>query len=129
MALVRDHMSQDLLTVEPAVSLKEVAERMSGRDVGAALVIDGEELVGILTERDIMRAVGRGIDDAATVSAWMTKSPDTIEADETTRHAATLMLHGGFRHLPVTDVGQVVGMLSIRDLMRIALEDSAPRGV
>jgi CBS domain-containing protein len=59
----------------------------------------------------------------------MTHGPETIEPDETAEHAAVLMIHGGFRHLPVVDEGNVVGILSIRDLMRSVLDDAAPRGV
>jgi CBS domain-containing protein len=129
MPAARDHMSRDLLTVDAGLPLAEVAERMVEREVGAALVLDGERLAGIVTERDVLRAVARGIRDDALVRDWMTTDPDTIEPGETTQHAATLMMHGGFRHLPVTEEGAVVGILSIRDLMRIALEDSAPRGV
>jgi CBS domain-containing protein len=129
MPLARDHMSRDLLTVDSALPLAEVAERMVAREVGAVLVLDGERLAGILTERDVLRAVARGIRDDAVVRDWMTTDPDTIEPGDTTEHAATLMMHGGFRHLPVTENGAVVGILSIRDLMRIVLEDSAPRGV
>jgi CBS domain-containing protein len=129
MPAARDHMSRDLLTVDAGLPLAEVAERMVEREVGAALVLDGERLAGIVTERDVLRAVARGIRDDAVVRDWMTTDPDTIEPGETTQHAATLMMHGGFRHLPVTEEGAVVGILSIRDLMRIALEDSAPRGV
>ena len=128
MPLARNHMSRDLLTVEPGVKLTEVAERMVARDVGAVIVLDGKRLVGILTERDVLRAVAGGLDESTTVDDWMTRDPDTLETDETTREAATLMIHGGFRHLPVTEGGEVVGMLSIRDLMRIVLDDSAPRG-
>jgi CBS domain-containing protein len=58
----------------------------------------------------------------------MTRHPETVEASESTAHAASLMIHGGFRHLPVTDGGSVIGIISIRDLMRVVLEDSAPRG-
>jgi CBS domain-containing protein len=129
MSVVRDHMSRDLLTVDSGLTLAEVARRMVEREVGAVLVLAGEQLAGILTERDVLRAVARGIRDEALVSDWMTTDPETIEPGETTQHAATLMMHGGFRHLPVTDGGAVVGILSIRDLMRIVLEDSAPRGV
>ena len=128
MQLARDHMSRNLLSVEPGALLTEVAERMVERDVGAVIVLEQRRLAGILTERDVLRAVARGLDEAATVADWMTRDPDTLEADETTRQAATLMIHGGFRHLPVMEGGEVVGMLSIRDLMRIVLDDSAPRG-
>ena len=129
MPAARDHMSRDLLTVDAGLPLAEVAERMVEREVGAALVLDGERLAGIVTERDVLRAVARGIRDDAVVRDWMTTDPDTIEPGETTQHAATLMMHGGFRHLPVTEGHAVVGILSIRDLMALALADSAPRGV
>ena len=60
----------------------------------------------------------------------MTPHPDTIEPDDTTDHAASLMIHGGFRHLPVVEAdGTVVGIVSIRDLMKVALDDRSPRGV
>jgi CBS domain-containing protein len=93
------------------------------------VVLDGDELVGILTERDVLRAVADGIGDETRVADRMTRDPETIEPDESTQQAAILMIHGGFRHLPVVQGGAVVGMLSIRDLMRIVLEDSVPRGV
>ena len=129
MPVARDHMSRDLLTVDSSLPLAEVAARMVERSVGAVLVLEGERLVGILTERDVLRAVARGIRDDAVVREWMTTEPETIDPDETTEHAATMMMHGGFRHLPVTEGGAVVGILSIRDLMALALADSAPRGV
>jgi CBS domain-containing protein len=128
MPLASNHMSRNLLTVEPHVALTEVAQRMVSRDVGAVLVFEGGRLIGILTERDVLRAVAGGLDEATVVADWMTRDPDTLDSDETTRQAATLMIHGGFRHLPVMEGGEVVGMLSIRDLMRVALDDSAPRG-
>jgi len=122
-------MSRNLLSVEPGEKITEVAERMVQRNLGAVLVLDGARLVGIMTERDIMRAVARGLHADALVGDYMTSNPETIEPDDTTQHAAVLMIHGGFRHLPVIERGEVVGILSIRDLMRVTLEDSAPRGV
>jgi CBS domain-containing protein len=126
--VARKVMSRTLLTVAPEDSLKEVAERMVARDVGAALVTEGERLVGIVTERDVLRAVARGTPDGTGVADLMTPDPETMEPDESTQHAAVLMIHGGFRHLPIVEGDEVVGMLSIRDLMRVVLEDSAPRG-
>ena len=123
------YMSRDLLTVAPGDALTEVAERMVERDVGAVLVTEDERLVGILTERDVLRAVASGIREDTLVSDCMTRDPETMEPSESTRHAAVLMIHGGFRHMPIVDGDQIVGMLSIRDLMRIVLEDAAPRGV
>jgi CBS domain-containing protein len=129
MPVARDHMSRDLLTVSPGDSLSEVAQRMVDRDVGAALVTEGSELSGILTERDVLRAVAAGIEDGTVVADWMTRDPETMAPDDTTQHAAVLMIHGGFRHLPLMQGSDVVGMLSIRDLMRVVLDNAAPRGV
>ena len=128
MPLARGHMSRDLLTVAPDVRLGEVAKRMVAKDVGAVLVTEDERLVGILTERDVLRAVAEGIEEDTVVADWMTRDPETLDPEETTQHAAVLMIHGGFRHLPVTEGDEVVGMISIRDLMRLVLEDAVPRG-
>jgi CBS domain-containing protein len=125
----RTHMSRDLLTVEPDLPIVEVAKRMVAKDVGAVLVYEDGALAGILTERDVLRAVAAGLDDGTLVRDRMTPHPETLDADDTTQHAAVLMIHGGFRHLPVIEHGDVVGVLSIRDLMRVVLEDSVPRGV
>ena len=129
MPVVSNHMSTDLLTVESDERLAEAARRMAQRGVGAVLVLERERLTGILTERDLLKAVAAGFTDEARVSEWMTRQPETVEPDETTDQAASLMIHGGFRHLPVVEGGRVIGILSIRDLMRVALHDSAPRGV
>ena len=129
MPVVSNHMATDLLTVEPDARLAEAARRMAQRGVGAVLVLEGERLAGILTERDLLKAVAAGFTEEARVSEWMTRQPETVEPDETTDQAASLMIHGGFRHLPVVEGGRAIGILSIRDLMRVALHDSAPRGV
>jgi CBS domain-containing protein len=129
MPVARNHMSTELLTVDPSAPVTEVAKRMVAKDVGAVLVFEEGAICGILTERDVLRAVADGIDDATLVRDRMTANPETLDADDTTEHAAVLMIHGGFRHLPVVEQGEVVGVLSIRDLMRVVLEDSVPRGV
>jgi CBS domain-containing protein len=129
MSLVADHMSRDLLTVSANDRLGEAAKRMVARGVGAVLVMEGDRLDGILTERDLMRAVAGGYSDQALVAEWMTRHPETIDASDATDHAASLMIHGGFRHLPVVEEGRIAGIISIRDLMRVALADSSPRGV
>jgi CBS domain-containing protein len=126
---VRNLMQRPVVSVGPDASVRQAARQMREHVIGSVIVTDGDRLAGILTERDVLRAVARGIRDDAVVRDWMTTDPDTIEPGDTTEHAATLMMHGGFRHLPVTENGAVVGILSIRDLMRIVLEDSAPRGV
>jgi CBS domain-containing protein len=129
MPVARNHMSTELLTVAPGDTVAEVAKRMVAKDVGAVLVYEDDRLSGILTERDVLRAVADGLDDTTLVRDRMTANPETLDADDTTEHAAVLMIHGGFRHLPVVEQGDVVGVLSIRDLMRVVLEDTVPRGV
>jgi CBS domain-containing protein len=119
-------MSRDLLTVEAGLPVVAVAQRMVDRNVGAVLVVEDGRLVGIMTERDLMRAVAGGLRDDTVVGDCMTKDPDTIAPDDTIEHAAVLMIHGGYRHLPVVDGADLVGILSIRDL--VLVEDSAPRG-
>ncbi|HZO49843.1 MAG TPA: CBS domain-containing protein [Gaiellaceae bacterium] len=128
MASVETIMTRDLLRVDAGSTLVDAARRMDERRVGAALVFDGERLTGILTERDVLRAVARGAVATATVAEWMTHHPETIESTDTTGHAAAMMIHGGFRHLPVAEGDAVVGIVSIRDLMRVVLDDEAPRG-
>ena len=128
MPSVDRHMSRDLLTVEAGLPVVAVARRMADRNVGAVLVLEGGRLAGIMTERDLMRAVARGLRDDAVVGECMTADPDTIAPDDTIEHAAVLMIHGGYRHLPVVDGDDVVGVISIRDLVQVVVEDSAPRG-
>jgi CBS domain-containing protein len=128
MRLVHRHMSGDLLTVDAEAPIVAVAQRMADRNVGAVLVLEDGRLAGIMTERDLMRAVARGLRDDAVVGECMTPDPDTIAPDDTIEHAAVLMIHGGYRHLPVVDGDDVVGVLSIRDLVQVVVEDSAPRG-
>jgi CBS domain-containing protein len=129
MARVGDVMSQRLLTVDPTTPLDEAARDMHERGVGAALVLSGKHVSGILTERDVLRAVATGGVEGTHVAAWMTRDPETVEPSDSTSHAAAVMIHGGFRHLPVVDGGDAVGIVSIRDLMRVVLDDETPRGV
>src|SRR5688500_5800617 len=122
-------MTQTLLTVSAEATLGEAASAMAERGVGAVVVLDGDAIAAILTERDVMKAVAAGKDGSAVVTEWMTRHPDTIEPGDTTDHAATLMIHDGSRHLPVVEEGRVVWIVSIRDLMKVALDDRSPRGV
>ena len=128
MQTVGEVMSTTLLTVDATALLTEAAAQMDARGVGAALVMNGERLSGILTERDVLRAVATGGVEGTKVGAWMTHDPDTVEPGERPGHAAAIMIHGGFRHLPVLDGDTPVGIISIRDLMRLVIDDEAPRG-
>ena len=129
MTTVGEVMSHNLLTVDSTTPLAQAAERMSGRGVGAILVLSGDSVTGILTERDVLRAVATGGVEGTNVAAWMTRDPETVDAHESTGQAAAVMIHGGFRHLPVMDGGKPVGIVSIRDLMRVVVDDESPRGV
>jgi CBS domain-containing protein len=114
-----DVMSRDLLTVAPEDTLSEAAERMAGRGVGAALVMDFGRLVGILTERDLLAAVaGRVQTSEARVREWMTESPVTVSGATPIRSAASIMVKNGFRHLPIVDGQRTVGIISLRDVVR-----------
>jgi CBS domain-containing protein len=125
MATVGDVMSRNLLTVEPTTDPSAAAELMNDRGVGAAIVLSGDTVSGILTERDVLRAVATGRVEGTNAAAWMTRDPETMDVSESTSRAAAVMLRGNFRHLPVTDAGKPVGIVSIRDLMRVAVEDES----
>jgi CBS domain-containing protein len=128
MTTVGEVMTKGLLELSEETPLVEAATAMTEHRVGSALVVEGGRLIGIVTERDVLRAVGSGSVDG-TVGDWMTRHPETVDADESTQQAGVVMIHGGFRHLPVLEEGKPVGIVSIRDLMRVALEDVSPRGV
>jgi CBS domain-containing protein len=128
MQTVGEVMSTGLLTVDATATLTEAAAQMDSRGVGAALVMNGDRLSGILTERDVLRAVATGEVEGTKVGAWMTHDPDTVAPDERPGHAAAIMIHGGYRHLPVLEGDTPVGIISIRDLMRLVIDDEAPKG-
>lgn len=105
-------------TVPPEATLREVAAQMASNGVGAVAVVDGESLAGILSERDIVfRAVARGMHtDSTPAQAIMTKDPVTVDIDDAISDALAAKLGDAFRHLPVVEGGQVVGLLSYRDI-------------
>jgi CBS domain-containing protein len=125
---VREVMSRDLVAIAPSATVAEAATVMGERGVGSALVVEGDALVGIFTERDIVRALAADFDaPRLPVDGWMTRDPVTTQASATTREALERMLAGGFRHLPVLDGDRLVGMVSMRDLSRAASTGPATR--
>src|ERR1700745_4128823 len=106
MPVARNHMSTELLTVDPSAPVTEVAKRMVAKDVGAVLVFEAGGICGVLHQRGVLAAGAHGLDDATRVRDRMTANPETLAADDTTEHAAVLMIHGGFRHLPVVEQGE-----------------------
>ncbi len=119
MSAIREVMSTVLVTVEPTATLAEAATVMGQHHVGSALVMEDGAFAGIFTERDLLRALGSDFDAAHhSVSQWMTRNPSGVHPDADTAEALEMMLTHGFRHLPVLDGGEVVGVVSIRDLSR-----------
>ena len=117
---VRDGMTDVVLTVGPAHTLREASRQMSARRVGAAVVTDPEHAgIGILTERDILDSVGAGEDpDAEMVADHRTEDVVFASPEWTLDQAAAAMVRGNFRHLIVIDDLEVIGLLSMRDIVR-----------
>jgi CBS domain-containing protein len=123
MSSVAELMSRELTWLEPESSVAEAAGVMASRRVGSILVMEGGRLAGIFTERDIVRALSNDIQAPRDpVGHWMTRSPRTIAPEASHEDAIRMMTEGNFRHLPVADAsGAVVGMLSMRDLVRLGV--------
>jgi CBS domain-containing protein len=124
MATVAEVMNANVLTVEPAASIGEAAEKMIEAGVGAVVVMeDMVRLVGIVTERDLMRAAAQRARAAeARVRQWMTESVITIDPETTVEDAAKMMFERNFRHLPVTKDGRLLGIVSLRRLSQWEFE-------
>jgi CBS domain-containing protein len=121
MKTIADVMRTEYVTVAPEDTLGESAEKMRALNVGAAIVKDYGRLIGILTERDIMRAVaGRVHASEARVREWMTADPLTAPPEMPIEEAAQIMLDNGFRHLPVCDQEVVQGVVSMRRVLAAA---------
>lgn len=128
---VRDGMSEVVLTVGPAHTLREAAERMAENGIGAALVAD-DELPGpsIVTERDILVSLGKGEDpDRERVCDHMSEGVVAAAPDWSLERAAAEMSKRGIRHLVVFEEGDVAGILSIRDIVRVWTSDGATSGM
>ncbi len=124
---VRDGMSQVVLTVGPGHTLREAAASMCRRQVGAAVVLDPEAPgPGVITERDVLLSVGKGQDpDKELVADHLTARLTFASPDWSLEDAAAAMVRGGFRHLAVVDGGELLGMLSMRDIVRCWTGDGA----
>jgi CBS domain-containing protein len=124
---VREGMSDVVLTIGPGHTLREAANAMCDRSVGAAVVIDPEAPgPGVITERDILRSVAEGDDpDSERVADHLTKDLTFAAPDWSLEQAAGAMIRGGFRHLVVVNGGELVGILSMRDIVRVWTGDGA----
>ena len=121
---IGDLMTRDVLTVAPEDTLGEAAAKMTERGVGAVVVSDFGRMIGIFTERDLMRAVaGRVHSSEARVREWMTPDPVTMTEDASVEEAGETMIERGFRHIPVVAGERAVGIVSIRDVAEWRLKE------
>lgn len=118
---VRDAMTAEVLTCTPGRTLREAAQLMTDRGVGALVVLDPEQPgPGIITERDLVHSLGEGKDpDAELVSDHLTAQAASADTEWPLEDAADAMASGGFRHLLVISGGSVEGIISMRDIMRV----------
>ena len=128
---VRDAMTKPVLIVGPDHTVRQAAQLMSARRVGSAVVIDPEGSgVGIMTERDVLNALGRGLDcDAERVASHITWDVVYAGPEWTLEEAAAAMVRGGFRHLVVIEDDDVLGVISVRDILRAWTANRTPAGV
>jgi CBS domain-containing protein len=125
---LRDVMSKDVLTTTPDVTVAGAAKAMTDRGVGSACVMADGVLVGIITERDVLRGAASGKDlTEEPVSSWMTGNPDTIDVEELPSEVSRRLQKAGYRHLPVVDdAGALVGIASMRDVWRFSFLPDEP---
>ena len=118
---VEEAMTTEVLTITPTRTLRDAARLMSENNVGAIVVLDPEQPgPGILTERDVIRSMGAGQDaDDELVQDHLTSNVVFADREWSIEEAAQTMSRGGFRHLVVLDAGQLAGMLSMRDIVRV----------
>jgi CBS domain-containing protein len=119
MATVGELMARDVITIEPEDTIGHAAEKMVQQGVSAIVVADSpySRLLGIVTERDLTRAVaGRVHTSEARVREWMTADPQVVAESTDPVEAVRIMVEGGFRHLPVVEGERAIGIVSIRDL-------------
>lgn len=115
MAALSDVMRTEFITVAPEDTLGEVAEQMTALNVGSVIVKDFGKLIGILTERDLLKAMAARVHSSeARVRQFMTENPITARAEMDCEEAEQLMLDKGFRHLPVLEGEDVIGVVSLR---------------
>jgi len=115
-----DLMSRTFVSAAPEDTLGELAEHLAEADAGSALVLEFGRLTGILTSRDIVRAVaGRVHPSEARVREWMSAAPVTAGRDLPVDDAARLMLEGGFHHLPVIEDDRPVGVVGLRSVVSV----------
>jgi CBS domain-containing protein len=127
MATLNEIMTREVFTTTGDVSVAEVANSMVKGRFGSAVIKEGSWLVGIFTERDVLRAAASGSDlTTSPVSEWMSRDPVTAGPDMDADDAAEIMMAQGFRHLPVVEGTTVLGIVSLRDILRVRIRRPQP---
>lgn len=127
MATLKEIMTRDVYTTTGEASVSEVANSMVKGRFGSAVVMEGSWLIGIFTERDVLRAAASGAGlTSSPVSEWMTGDPVTAGPDMDADDAAEIMMSQGFRHLPVVEGKTLLGMVSLRDILRVRIRRPQP---
>jgi CBS domain-containing protein len=122
MVALTEIMTPDVFSAPPDTTVAEAAATMVRGGFGSAVVLEGRSVAGIFTERDVLRAAASGADlTRSSLSRWMTPDPVTARPEVDSGEAAELMLGGGFRHLPVVESGELVGIVSLRDLLSLRI--------
>ena len=120
MATPREIMTTDVFTTARETPVAEVARSMPKGQFGSAVVMEGSVLLGIFTERDVLRAAASGADlSSSPMVDWMTNDPVTANPDMDADDAAEIMMAQGFRHLPVVEGTSITGIVSLRDILRV----------
>lgn len=117
-------MRPSVAEIDPSVTLREAARSLEAAGVGTLAIMDGAEISGIVSERDLVRALADGADpDRVEVRDVMTVNPRYLTLGDSAATALEIMLQARVRHLPVVDEGELVGILSIRDVARALTRD------
>ncbi len=115
--LVSELIGGETITCEPHATVREAARLMVRNEAGSIAVVSDGDLVGIVTERDLVRLLASDFDPSLQVGSAMTPGPDSLAPDVEASYAADWMLAAGYRHLPVVDDGKLVGIVSIKDVL------------
>lgn len=127
MTTLKEIMTDQVFTTTSDTPVAQVAASMLKGRFGSAIVMDGSWLSGIFTERDVLRAAASGSDlTSSAVSEWMTSDPVTAEADMDADDATEVMMSRGFRHLPVVEEKSLIGIVSLRDILRTRIRRPQP---
>ena len=120
------HKPPGFISVPADMRISGVVDLLARKNIGAVLVVENGELIGILSERDVVRSLAAKPDSTLgmTAAAMMTQNPTTATPETTVERALEMMTNGHFRHLPVMENGQLIGLISIGDVVKARIDQS-----